>query len=634
MAQKRDFAELEFDDDDEELPCVLKKNPKLDLIPLNENETCVVRILESNQLASIKDTNMLSSIMTLAFKRPEFAAQIFSEIGVRGLPILPKFNLFDHQLEALKWMRYREENPSQGMAGGILCMKMGMGKTLTALAHVLTRPRTLFPTLVVCSKTVLTEWMSQGKDKFFIKDMVKFLIIHKDFTDLESLHRHSLQNIDVVLTTYDTLMIAQKKVDTVSSLLEYNPNGSVATIHCQRSFEAANKPHLLGVGILYGTPWDRVICDESQRFANPESVIFKSVMALHGRFKWCLTGTPIRNYETDIWSQFRFLGYRDVTRAQEWKRNGLRLFQVQGLSRYIHNVSYESAGVELAPCEDIIVEVDMHDMQKQVYETILKQTQDMMRIGIADFACILAMFTRLRQCALAPYLISVPCKKAKVFVSGKLDDDDDDEIDVGGSFLDRATISNSKLVHFVKSREEEAGLQNPKFLQTIRILEETKGEKVVIFSMFSSVLDLLSEALDSKGIQNLVIDGSTSSANRLDIIKNFKENPDMKALLLTYKVGGEGLNLTEANNCIFMEPWWSDAVHQQAKARVWRTGQEKHVKVFWLVCNLTIEKAILDICKEKIEMSKAYLDDKPVSKGRGMGMDRASLAKILQIYEH
>ncbi len=104
-----------------------------------------------------------------------------------------------------------------------------------------------------------------------------------------------------------------------------------------------------GTAVIYGTPWERVICDESQKLANPKTMTYKCIMAVYGKYKWCLTGTPIRNYETDIWAQLRFCGYKGVERSHDWNRNGQGLiaFKDHNLISAIFTMSYDDAQMSL-----------------------------------------------------------------------------------------------------------------------------------------------------------------------------------------------------------------------------------------------------------------------------------------------
>ncbi len=119
----------------------------------------------------------------------------------------------------------------------------------------------------------------------------------------------------------------------------------------------------------------------------------------------------------------------------------------------------------------------------------------------------------------------------------------------------------------------------------------------------------------------------------LNCLINLKMTLTTQGLFLTYKVGSEGLNLTEATHCICIEPWWTNAVHNQAKARLWRTGQTKQVYVHNVIIKGSIEEKIVEICKGKDNMAASYLEGKERIKSpmRAPKLDKFTLGKMLGI---
>jgi SNF2 family DNA or RNA helicase len=124
------------------------------------------------------------------------------------------------------------------------------------------------------------------------------------------------------------------------------------------------------------------------------------------------------------------------------------------------------------------------------------------------------------------------------------------------------------------------------------------------------------------------IDGDTK--NRSALIDQFKTDPYTQGLFMTYKVGSEGLNLTEATHCICIEPWWTNAVHSQAKARLWRTGQTKPVYIHNVITKGSIEENIVKICNKKDDMASSYLKGTERTL-KGPGLDKFTLGKLLGI---
>jgi superfamily II DNA or RNA helicase len=570
--------------------------------------------------------------------RVAFAAGPESPIGactreiykLDGVPLNKNYTLFPYQMDTLSWMRKREEAPFQGMMGGLLCLTMGMGKTLISLVHMLSSippPSENYPNLVVCSKTVMYEWRNDI-EKFF-GGLVPVLFFHADFCGKEVMNnvtRADLLHYRIVITTYDVCMsVTRKYPKIVESCLV---RGDEPGIHYDkvleivpRSRDMADKPSYTGKRIIYGTPWNIVICDESHKFANPSTITYRVIMALYGRKRWCLTGTPIRNYTTDIWSQMRWLGYSRVSTAREWRRVGLEEFQRNGLSACIRNMSYEEGNVTLPDKVKITREVRLEGMQEKCYKDILDKTiiaYDKMMGGLITYSCILALFTRLRQACIAPYLMT--CKSN----GNKKANSQADRL------LAASTSPDTEMGRWCHNRDGESGIYARKVTEVLDILESMpKGEKALVFSMFSSSLDLLMYAIHERtpGIFGLKIDGTVSGKARGETLRLFRESDKVDVLFLNYGVGAEGLNLTQANHVICIEPWWTDASHRQAASRCWRTGQTKDVKVYQVIAEDTIEQRVLKVCEGKNVMSANFLEGTNV---RVPQVDKYTLGRVLR----
>lgn len=194
-----------------------------------------------------------------------------------------------------------------GLRGGILQLTMGLGKTLIAIVHSLVSPRPYyvgqaagkgFPTLIVVSKLLMQEWKENGFRKFFSASgspngVVKVLYLHKDFmtpSSIAKLDRNAIVEFDFVVTTYDFVATTCKAGDFHKSCLDMGDEksryaGKVMGVHC-RSREEADNPRLKGAAVLFGTPWERVVADESTRFCNFRTKTYHYMMALYGRFRW------------------------------------------------------------------------------------------------------------------------------------------------------------------------------------------------------------------------------------------------------------------------------------------------------------------------------------------------------------
>lgn len=520
--------------------------------------------------------------------------------------------------------------------------------TLASLTHILSSPKRLgdFPTLVVASLTVAQEWKLSGVQKFFGNDL-KVIYLHKDFFKgdrtkrtglmakidrLDDVTRALVKQADLVITTYDACLSACKKGDWWEDCFLRGEDGihkdKIIEIH-GRTRSQADDPAKVGLEVIYATPWARVVADESQRFNNPKTALYKAMMAVYGEKKWCLTGTPVRNYETDIWAQLRFLGYNGIETATDWRRYGAAKYIQHNLKDAVFTMDYADANVKLPKLHEAALPTDLTENEQKIYQFILGETKgiyDQVLTRMCSFACVLAMFMRLRQCCIAPYLITAESKreKAKMTKSASA---------ANAQASETVKKAMSKYGQWLHDKTGTAGYRSAKMTQVINTLKKIpKGEKALVFSSFTSCLDLLVDGLAElhPKFKHLMIDGDTKGPEREEILKRWRSDDSINGLFLTLKVGSEGLNLHEANHVIMIEPWWNDAVPSQAKARAWRTGQTREVYVHNIIVNESIEHKMLEVCRGKAELAAQYLEgtERKVSKKNG-GLDMITLGRIL-----
>jgi len=460
-----------------------------------------------------------------------------------------------YQKKVLSWMQLREQNQMFGVSGGIVALSMGLGKTLISLAHCVSSDRRL--NLVIVPRILIAEWKTQIQ-KFF--PTIPVLYLHKDF--LADLNEYIKPKHTLVITSYEMCVKSYKYKD---KQLPDIPN-AIKMIHAVR--------------------WTRVICDEAQRFANPNTVLWNSVMALSATYRWCLSGTPIRNKSSDLWAQLRFCGYCAIMDIKFWNEYGEEMFVAHNLIQFIYVLGYDGANIKLPQKIYHTIRIKLKGVQKTIYLDLLEAVEQKYYEFLnkeSSFASILTLFLRLRQSAISPALIN----------------------ETIGQYED---IKLQKIVELV-----------------------SKPGKFIIFSSFVSALDLIRSMLTYHGIANVQIDGSITHKIRDANLNRFKTDKKMRCLLMTYKVGAEGLNITEASNCIIVEPWWNNAVHEQAISRCWRLGQTKPVNIYFLILANSIEEQIMRICRNKDNIKEAYLHgnfDVPIVRA---GLNVQMLANILAL---
>lgn len=542
-----------------------------------------------------------------------------SKTSLNKIILKDTFSLWGYQTKVVDWMEKQEQIIINGIRGGLVCLTMGLGKTLIALYFIMTmrqKYKERFPTIIIVSKTLLYEWKSEGIEKFFTG--FKVLYYHKDLlgNGYSRITTSKLLEYDIVIITYDTVCGICKKYKMLDHIEE---RGEIAGIHFDKviNLHHRKRPELKevhGPQAIYDLPWERVICDESQRFANPKTVTFKSLMALYATNRWCLTGTPIRNYETDIWAQLRFCGFNKIINSRLWR---YQHFVNYNCIDYIYMLNYEQAEVKMPELIAHTYSVEMDEQQTELYKTMLTDAQNMFALVLKNevsYMCILALFVRLRQSAIAPYML-VSKKRSK---NKKIDE-----------MVEKIGNNVDGLKEWLYNIDSTAGVKSPKIQKIVDIIKNVPvGEKIIIFSMFTSCFEIFENAMLEEDILYDILSGDSNMKERLRILKQFKHDPSMNVLFVHYKVGGEGINLTQANHVICVEPWWTHAVHYQGIYRSWRRGQTKPVHVYWVLTENTIESMIIKMCDSKQNMSNSYLNGEEMDE-RKVGIGKYEMKQLL-----
>ena len=578
------------------------------------------------------------------------------KINKEGFRIIPceddkpdkikEYKLYQHQLNALEWMKNIESHNisiNHNIKGGIICATMGSGKTLLSLEHCLfNRKKEIFPSLIICSASLLTtSWKVDGVEKFY-KDL-NVLYFHNTCVDVDNVSIQDILDSDVVITTYDVcrniFRLSESYTDNITGEINVTTktglkipiiiNRDIKTVKYTnekvKNMDDLKRNNIKGKNLLYDIQWSRIILDESQRACNPSTKTFKSLMGLYCNHLFCMSGTPIKNNNVDFWSHLRLIGYDGVILQSGWKKNYYYFMNEYHLQDYILIIDLQDTNIilpeklsnnifiKLQTKVDILYKI-MNDIMKKMCIDFLAK-----KIHISE---ILGMFTKLRQCCLTPYLIFMGIdKKEKKSKKTPLNEDNTQRTKCSTFMDDYKFIYEDKKTYINEC---------PKIKHILDIIKKTpKNEKILIFSSFKSFLKLVENVLTKNKIKSLSINGSTKISDRGDIKKLFEQDDEYRCLFLTYKTGSEGLNLTCASNIILCEPWWNNTSHNQAIARAWRNGQQNNVNVYNLIMDNTIEIKLLSKCKSKDIMSNNLLRDKVVIKKRIEKLDVHEILKLL-----
>ena len=332
---------------------------------------------------------------------------------------------------------------------------------------------------------------------------------------------------------------------------------------------------------LTNTQWAAVVLDEAQKLKNPNAATTQVAMALPAQQTIALTGTPMENHLEELWSLFGLIapGYMgDRTQFREHFRTPIEKHndteRHQALQRrirpFILRRTKEEVTPELPEKTEITRTITLSGAQRDLYETVrasmdqkVRQLMQEKGVGRSQIE-ILEALLKLRQACCHPALVKNSASKR---------------------------VNSAKLDYLMEMLPA--------------LLEE--GRRILIFSQFTSMLELIQAQLRSRDLDYALLTGNTRDR---DTPINRFQNGDVPIFLISLRAGGVGLNLTAADCVIHYDPWWNPAVEDQATDRAWRIGQDKPVMVYRLVCEGTVEERM-----EAIKADKAALAESVYGQG-------------------
>lgn len=521
-----------------------------------------------------------------------------------GVEIVHPHKLFKHQSDTIHAIKHRFDNVYRGARGMIIALAPGLAKTLTTLVTIMSDPEKDKLNLVVVPKTIINEWINDIQ-KFF-GDTIPYILFHKDF--IKSFNEYTYKDLSkyrVVITTYETIMNVDKK-NNISKGVETIPKKPCVDLNS-----------VVGSMLLYSVPWNIIAFDESHTFSNPQSVRYTSMLALYGEKKLLLSGTPLNNNITDIYSQLRVLGYNTITSPKKFT---IVEYKSQNLIDLVYYRSYEDVGVSLPPLHSQNIRFTLQGYEKEIYDYYHTQTRKIFNqslVNIVDYMKVYNIFQRLRQICIAPYII-LPCSSRK---------ENFEESEISFNIYNDLP---DRLKDWVNDKYGTAGIESTKMKMMIRIIKNvTDKEKVIIFTDSNRAIDIATLALATHipDMKFRVIDGDVNIKQRNQYIDEFRTDDSVRILFAGYKVGNMGLNLTQANHIIHLNNWWNPNINQQANHRCHRTGQTKQVYVYNLITLNTIEERIEAICQEKLKK----IDECLKGEGKDKKLDKKMMGRILRL---
>ena len=433
-----------------------------------------------------------------------------------------------YQQTGLKWLW---TNVSKGF-GACMADDMGLGKTIQVISLILKMKednKLNKPVLVICPTTLMGNWMKELQTFAPTLDAV---IYHGAERKLDIKH-------DIILTTYAIMRIDVEE--------------------------------------LKKNEWGMIIVDEAQNIKNPDTAQTLAIKMLKSDIKIAMTGTPVENRLTELWSIFDFINHGYLGSLREFQKS-----YAIPIERFKENSRAAKLKMSVSPfvlrrlktdkkvISDLPEKMVINDYcylsktQAVLYEKTLNEMMEKISgfTGINRRGNIFKLITALKQICNHPY-----------------------------QFLKGGEIN------------KEMSGKMEKCISTVQSILDN-DEKTLIFTQYKEMGDILCKIIaDECNTEPLFFHGSLTVPQREDLINRFQNDKDAKVMVLSLKAGGTGLNLTSATNVIHYDLWWNPAVEDQATDRTYRIGQDKNVMVHRMITLGTFEEKIDEMLKSKKELA-------------------------------
>ncbi|TKA71091.1 hypothetical protein B0A55_08337 [Friedmanniomyces simplex] len=467
--------------------------------------------------------------------------------------------LMKYQIEGLNWLYYKWFTQKNA----ILADEMGLGKTIQIIGFLATmvQEHNCFPFLIVVPNSTCPNWRREIKRWAPTLRVVAYYG-SKESRDLA--YRYELfpggskdLRCHIVVTSYD----------------------AAADENCRKFFRS----------VL----WQGLIVDEGQRLKNDKNLLYAALGALKAPFRILLTGTPLQNNQRELFNLLHFLdeSYNAAELEERFALEGLTADKIQELHDLIRPFFLRRTKAQvltfLPPMGQIIVPVSMTIVQKKLYRTILAKNPDLMRaifsaggpLKQGERASLSNILMQLRKCLCHPFVYSKGIEERDVSLSA----------------------SHRNLVD-ASSKLKLLELLLPKLRE--------RGHRVLIFSQFLDMLDIVEDFMDGMSMPYQRLDGTISALNKQKRIDEFNapESP-LFAFLLSTRAGGVGINLASADTVIILDPDFNPHQDIQALSRAHRIGQTKKVLCFQLVTRASAEERIMQMGRKKLALDHVLIQN-------------------------
>lgn len=514
---------------------LIKYNNKYVLVDKDESKKIFEQVAKAN-LKSLSRMELIHASMSGQLDQYDFDydtafAKIIQDF-TKPVEVAPpeqlKGELRPYQQTGLKWLW---TNVSKGF-GVCMADDMGLGKTIQVISLILKMKEEgslTKPVLVICPTTLMGNWM---KELSMFAPSLDAVVYHGAERQLDLKH-------DVILTTYAIMRIDVEE--------------------------------------LKKQTWGMIIVDEAQNIKNPDTAQTLAIKMLKSDVKVAMTGTPVENRLTELWSIFDFINHGYLGNLRDFQKS-----YAIPIERFKENSRASKLKMSISPFVLRRLKTDKHVItdlpekmvlndycylsksQAVLYEKTLNEMMEKISgfTGINRRGNIFKLITALKQICNHPYQFLKGGEIGKE-LSGKMD----------------------------------------KCISTVQSILDN-NEKTLIFTQYKEMGDILCKVItDECGTEPLFFHGSLTVPQREELIERFQTDENAKVMILSLKAGGTGLNLTSATNVIHYDLWWNPAVEDQATDRTYRIGQDKNVMVHRMITLGTFEEKIDEMLKAKKELA-------------------------------
>ncbi|KAI5812331.1 SNF2 family N-terminal domain-containing protein [Pyronema omphalodes] len=482
----------------------------------------------------------------------------FKKLEIKEQPEYIKHGtLMKYQLNGLNWLYYKWH---QGH-NGILADEMGLGKTvqIVAFLSVLCEEQKIWPFLIIVPQATVPNWRREIQNwapnirvvVYAGTDVAKTIV-----RDYEMFHDNGDLKCHVVVTSYDTA--------------------------------------LSDAAVLRKIPWQGLVVDEGQRLKNAQSLLYQELSQWKFNHKVLLSGTPLQNNFRELFNLLHFIDPQEIN-AKELEEeygdgnltneNAPKMLEL--IKPYFLRRTKAEVLTHLPPMAEVIVPVSMSALQRKLYKSILSKDTSLIRAILSrdkkskqiEAAKLANLLMQLRKCVSHPFIYNKE--------------------------IEENTTDDPEIIHRnLVEASSKLGLLN---IMLPKLKE--RGHRVLIFSQFLDMLDVMEDFLRGHDLKYHRLDGKLKAMDKQKGIDEFNSaDTETFAFLLSTRAGGVGINLATADTVIILDPDYNPFQDIQAISRAHRIGQKDKVLVFKIVTRDTVEEKIVQIGKKKLSLAHIITD--------------------------